>query len=298
MFSNGSGASICDDAHLHFDDANDRLGVGVNNPSYALEVEHADISNITTNQPTVQVDSKTLTLNSGATISRVSAVEISGDTVNGVAGGATETISGQLATLYVGTPTKSNITLTDQVAWDIYAGGRIAAASGLFAAVPGAAANTFTTGTNFVGSTNFGGSVEVLTMTEGTAGSSTADPANAAWRLSDILTTNASATTIDSFGLTASRTYGIDAWCTGRRTGGSAGTADDGAFYYRAAAFKTVGGTVTQIGATAAVVTIESQAGFDCTITNNSVAVQVKVTGTTNNNISWTCLTKVSWIGS
>jgi hypothetical protein len=74
---------------------------------------------------------------------------------------------------------------------------------------------------------------------------------------------------------------------TARRTGGSAGAAEDGASYIVAATVKNVGGTATLIGAVSALYTAEDQAAWNCTIDVTGATARVRVTGAANNNITW-----------
>jgi len=102
-----------------------------------------------------------------------------------------------------------------------------------------------------------------------------------------VTTTNATQTTLHTIPIVASNTYKIRAEVTARRTGGSAGTADDAAAYEFVGTYKTAAGVVTLIGAVTALYTAESQAGWDATFTISGTNVLVRVTGATNNNIVW-----------
>lgn len=105
-----------------------------------------------------------------------------------------------------------------------------------------------------------------------------------------VATSNATATVIDSFLPPTSGTYAVNCDVTAHRTGGSAGTAEDGAYYGLAAAFKNNAGTVTQIGATTATFTaIESVAAYNATITvSGGNSVNVNAVGVASTNITWT----------
>ncbi|HEX8653117.1 MAG TPA: hypothetical protein VF708_20030 [Pyrinomonadaceae bacterium] len=100
-------------------------------------------------------------------------------------------------------------------------------------------------------------------------------------------TTTATVTTLHTFTVPASTTYAIEAIIVARRTGGSAGTAEDGAFYKIAAVFKNVSGAATIIGAVQQLVAQESQAGWDATFDVTGATVRCRVTGALNNNITW-----------
>jgi hypothetical protein len=102
-----------------------------------------------------------------------------------------------------------------------------------------------------------------------------------------LATTDATVTTIHTIAIPASTTVALIAHVNARRTGGAAGTAEDGAFYIRAATFKNVAGTATQIGATTAIHTNEDQAGWDVTFAVAGGNALVQVTGAVDNNITW-----------
>jgi len=99
-------------------------------------------------------------------------------------------------------------------------------------------------------------------------------------------TTDATVTTIATVAIPASTTVMIEARVTARRTGGSAGTAEDGAGYIVAAAYKNVAGTATEIGETS-LFSAEDQAAWSCTITPSGANALIQVTGAANNNINW-----------
>lgn len=102
-----------------------------------------------------------------------------------------------------------------------------------------------------------------------------------------VATTNATVTTLHTFTIPASTTYTVTSWVVARRTGGTGGTAEDGAAYTISATFKNVAGTATQIGATTVISTAEDQAAWDCTYDVTGATARVRVTGAANNNVSW-----------
>lgn len=104
---------------------------------------------------------------------------------------------------------------------------------------------------------------------------------------SQTTTTNATPATLHTVAIASGRTYQIEARVQARRTGGSAGTAEDGASYIVRGTYKTVGGTVTVIGSVSADYTAEDQSGWDATLVISGSNVIVQVTGATNNDISW-----------
>jgi hypothetical protein len=113
-----------------------------------------------------------------------------------------------------------------------------------------------------------------------------------------VATTDATVTTLHTVAIPASTTLMIEALVTARRTGGSAGTAEDGASYKRIATYKNAAGTATIIGAISTPHTAESQAGWDCTLTASGANVLLRVTGATNNNVSWHATVRVWQVGS
>lgn len=113
-----------------------------------------------------------------------------------------------------------------------------------------------------------------------------------------VATTDATVTTIHTVTIPASTTVAIEATVVARRTGGASGTADDGAFYIKAATFKNLSGTATIIGSATALVEKESQAGWDVTFNPSSGTVQIQVTGAAGNNVTWHITCRVWSVGS
>ena len=101
-----------------------------------------------------------------------------------------------------------------------------------------------------------------------------------------VTTTDATPTTIHTSTIPSSTTVALDAIVVGRRTGGSAGTAEDSARYHLQAVFKNVAGTATLVG-TINVLADEDQSSWDATFTPSSGDVLLEVTGAVNNDISW-----------
>jgi hypothetical protein len=102
-----------------------------------------------------------------------------------------------------------------------------------------------------------------------------------------VVTTDGSATTLLSLALLPSRTTLLRVQVIARRTGGSGGTAQDGAAYLLAAAYKMVAGTPTLIGSIGSLFSAEDQAGWNATLDVSGGNVRVRVTGAANNNVSW-----------
>ena len=116
---------------------------------------------------------------------------------------------------------------------------------------------------------------------------------------SRVTTTNATVTALLTLALTASRTYVLESRVYARRTGGVAGTAEDGAGYVIRSTWKTVAGVTTIIGAVNADYTAESQAGWDATHASDGAGnVLINVTGAADNNVTWHHVTRVSYVGS
>lgn len=105
-----------------------------------------------------------------------------------------------------------------------------------------------------------------------------------------VATTNATVTTLHTFTIPPSNTYMIIAQVVARRTGGSAGTAEDGAGYQLQGVYKNVAGVATLIGNNAPGLTTvygESQTAWDATMDVTGATARVRVTGAVNNNITW-----------
>lgn len=101
-----------------------------------------------------------------------------------------------------------------------------------------------------------------------------------------VTTTDGTITTIATIAVPASTTVMIEARVTARRTGGAAGTAEDGAAYIIAAAYKNVAGTATEIGE-GSIFSAEDQGAWSVTFTPSGSNTLMQVTGATDNNISW-----------
>lgn len=103
-----------------------------------------------------------------------------------------------------------------------------------------------------------------------------------------IRTTGATATVLFQIPLDDNAMTAVRVIVVARRTGGSAGTAGDGASYERHATVSRISaGAAAQIGSTTNVHTAESQSGWDCAIDVTGNDVRVQVTGAANNNVTW-----------
>lgn len=101
-----------------------------------------------------------------------------------------------------------------------------------------------------------------------------------------VATTNATVTTLHTVAIPASTTVRIEATVVARRTGGTAGTAEDGASYKLIGTYKNVAGTATLIGAVTKQAD-EDQAAWDVNFTPSGGNVLIEVTGALDNNITW-----------
>lgn len=104
--------------------------------------------------------------------------------------------------------------------------------------------------------------------------------------MATVNTTDATVTTLATIATVTDTVMLLEAKVTGRRTGGTAGTAGDSATYIRTARIKNIGGTVT-ISNLQSDYTSEDQAGFNATIVVSGTNALVQVTGTANNNMTW-----------
>jgi hypothetical protein len=170
----------------------------------------------------------------------------------------------------------------------------------------------YVNGVNTVGTTatqinlNVDTQAKAITCTQGTPGSTvfciqtttTNDDPTVKYRQNRIETTNGTITAIDTIPTVTDTCIMVDAQVVARRTGGTAGTAGDIAAYGRRAAFKNVGGVLTQIGTTQAIGTFESQAGWDCTIVASGTNILVRGLGAANNNTTWHSTTAIYQLGT
>lgn len=108
-----------------------------------------------------------------------------------------------------------------------------------------------------------------------------------------VATTDATVTTLDTIAIPASTTVLIETTISARRTGGAAGTAEDGAGYVVRGLYKNVAGTATLIGAVSQIFVAEDQAGWDGTIAVSGGNALVRVMGAVNNNVTWHSTTRI-----
>lgn len=99
-------------------------------------------------------------------------------------------------------------------------------------------------------------------------------------------TTDATATTIITIPTQTDQSLVIKALVSGRRTGGSAGTANDSYAAERTLRVKNDGGTVSIYSVTSNF-TSKDQNAFTCIFIVSGTNVLVQVQGAANNNLSW-----------
>lgn len=114
-----------------------------------------------------------------------------------------------------------------------------------------------------------------------------------------VLTTDATATTIHTIPIPASTTVGWSGTVVARRTGGVAGTAEDGAYYEISGVYKNVAGTATAVGVGALITLIgEDQILWNVTYNVSTSNVQIQVTGAASNNVSWATTLRIYSVSS
>lgn len=101
-----------------------------------------------------------------------------------------------------------------------------------------------------------------------------------------VKTTDATVTPLLRTKVANGKTVMIQAYIVARRTGGSAGTVGDSAFYILTGAYKNISGVMTGIG-TPDLVAGEDQAGWNVAFTSSGIDAVVTVAGAANNEITW-----------
>jgi len=106
-------------------------------------------------------------------------------------------------------------------------------------------------------------------------------------------TTSTSATSaIQTLATTADTVMLVETRVVARRTAGSAGATNDSSTYIRTVRVKNNGGTVT-IHSVDSMYTSEDQTGWNVTFSPAGSNLEVRVTGATNNTITWHATTKI-----
>lgn len=106
-----------------------------------------------------------------------------------------------------------------------------------------------------------------------------------------VATTGATVTTVKTVTIPVSTSYLVSGYVVSRRTGGSSGSAEDGAAYRVEFVAKNAAGTAALIGSGTVTLVGESQAAWDVTLSASSGNVLIQVTGAANNNVTW------YWVG-
>jgi len=99
-----------------------------------------------------------------------------------------------------------------------------------------------------------------------------------------VQTTDATVTTLDSFTLASGTAVIWTAVITAINTTGS-----QAAMYVRTAGFRNNAGTVSQVGATQASVTLEDDVAWDATIDFTGTTPRIRVTGKAATTLQWSC---------
>lgn len=105
-----------------------------------------------------------------------------------------------------------------------------------------------------------------------------------------VTTTDGTVTTLLTIPLKPSTTTCLHVKIVARRTGGAAGTDEDGAGYELYGVYSMIGGVATAIGGTTPTLVFgaENQAAWDATLTVSGGNVLVQVTGAVDNTVTWT----------
>lgn len=99
-------------------------------------------------------------------------------------------------------------------------------------------------------------------------------------------TTDATVTTLATQQVPINQTLLLSGYVVARRSGGSAGSVNDGAAYRVELVARNTAGVAAIIGSSVTAIG-ESQVGWDCTLTTSGASVLVRVTGAINNTVSW-----------
>lgn len=113
-----------------------------------------------------------------------------------------------------------------------------------------------------------------------------------------VATTDATPTALATVALTAFTTTQFQCYVTARRTGGTSGTAEDGAAYNVQVAYKVVSGSATEIAAETLTVIGEDQAGWTIAWAPSSGNAVLSVTGAADNNVTWHATCRIYVVGS
>lgn len=154
-------------------------------------------------------------------------------------------------------------------------------------------ANSYLAGKLGIGVADFDAKLEILQEDLGSSGFylssvSTDDYPDFSIEQNKVYTTDDTTTTIHSIQLLDSTIYLIEARIVARRTGGIAGSTNDGAAYKISGAFKGLTSlTSGQIGSTCVDCIFEDQAGWNADFSLSGSTLNIDVTGAIDNDISW-----------
>jgi len=112
-----------------------------------------------------------------------------------------------------------------------------------------------------------------------------------------VTTNNNANTVIKSWVVPASTTFLIDAKVIARRTGGTAGTVDDGAWYTLVGGYKTIGGVTQAIGTRNRTVD-EDVNTWNCNFAVTGNTVNIFVNGDANTDVVWHMTARVSKVST
>lgn len=112
-----------------------------------------------------------------------------------------------------------------------------------------------------------------------------------------VKTTDDTDTGLVRISVPTNKTVMIDACIVARRTGGTAGTAGDSAFYRLTGAYKNISGTLTGIG-TPLLNGGEDNAAWTAGFSSSGEFAVITVTGDVGNNITWESAHSVYTVGA
>ncbi len=110
-----------------------------------------------------------------------------------------------------------------------------------------------------------------------------------------VSTTDATVTTLRTIPIVDNRTYYIRSYVTAARTGGSAGTDDDGGVYQIQWMVTTKAGTVTGTNLSNGNASAEDESSYSASLGVSGSNVVVQVAGVANTNINWRTTTTVEY---
>ncbi len=111
--------------------------------------------------------------------------------------------------------------------------------------------------------------------------------------VSTVNTTDASPTAVYTVNIPTGALIDIASTVVAKRTGGTAGSAGDGARYQIRGLYRNIAGTVSIIGTLEYPFLDESLEAYDATFTVSGASVIIEVTGVVNTNIAWQANTSV-----